>query len=64
MRALFGVNCHLHLHLSWSPQSRYQFVGLRISSEKMIHGKEHLYNAAGYGDIYRYICGGLGVGIS
>ena len=30
----------------------------------MLHPKEHLYNASVYGDIYRYICGGLGVVIS
>ena len=37
---------------------------MKLHVTTRIHGRKHLYNASVYGDIYRYICGGLGVVIS
>ena len=37
---------------------------MKLHGTTRIHGRKHLYNASVYGDIYRYICGGLGVVIS
>ena len=37
---------------------------MKLHGTTRIHGRKHQYNASVYGDIYRYICGGLGVVIS
>ena len=37
---------------------------MKLHVTTRIHGRKHLYNTSVYGDIYRYICGGLGVVIS
>ena len=51
------VTSHAGLLLSYKHE-------LKGHATTKLHPKEHLYNASVYGDIYRYICGGLGVVIS